>query len=88
MISVIKKTENEFSVTIQEGASQTDHSVTVDDSYHRSLTGKKISKEDLITISFKFLLKHEQKESILRKFNLRVIQNYFPEYEEKIKTRV
>ena len=88
MISVIKKTEKEFNVTVQEGASQTNHSVTVDDSYYRSLTGKKISKEELITISFKFLLEHEQKESILREFNLRVIQDYFPEYEKKIKTGV
>ena len=88
MISVIKKTEKEFNVTVQEGASQTNHSVTVDESYYRSLTGKKISKEELITISFKFLLEHEQKESILREFNLRVIQDYFPEYEKKIKTGV
>ena len=88
MISVIKKTEKEFNVTVQEGASQTNHSVTVDDSYHRSLTGKKISKEELITISFKFLLEHEQKESILREFNLRVIQDYFRGYEKKIKTSV
>lgn len=88
MISVMKKTEKEFSVTVQEGASQTNHSVTVDDSYYRSLTGKKISKEDLITMSFKFLLEHEQKESILRDFNLRVIQDYFPEYEKKMKTSV
>ena len=84
----MKKTEKEFSVTVQEGASQTNHSVTVDDSYYRSLTGKKISKEDLITMSFKFLLEHEQKESILRDFNLRVIQDYFPEYEKKMKTSV
>jgi len=86
VISVIKKTEKEFNVTVQEGASQTNHSVTVDNSYYRSLTGKKISKEELITISFKFLLDHEQKESILPKFNLRVIQDYFPGYEKTIKT--
>ena len=40
---------------------------------------------DLIKKSFEFLLERESKESILRKFNLKVINQYFPEYEQEIK---
>lgn len=85
MISVKKKSEQEYIVTVSEGNSQTEHAVTLDDSYYQRLTQGSITKETLIKKSFEFLLKRESKESILRKFNLKVISNYFPEYENKIK---
>jgi len=53
--------------------------------YYQILTGGEISREELIKRSFEFLLEREPKESILPKFNLKIIKNYFPEYEEKIK---
>ena len=53
--------------------------VTVDDDYLN------YPKEDLIRASFKFLLDREPLTSILQEFNLKLIQSYFPEYEDKIK---
>ena len=53
--------------------------------YYEKLTHGKITKEELIERSFEFLLKRESKESILSRFNLKVINIYFPEYEFKIK---
>jgi len=47
--------------------------------------GKGRSPEELIRRSFEFLLKREAKESILRDFNLSVIQRYFPEYDTAIR---
>lgn len=47
--------------------------------------GKGCSPEDLIRRSFEFLLQRESKESILRDFNLSVIQRYFPEYDAAIR---
>ena len=85
MIEVKRKSEQQFVVTIKEGGSGSEHAVTVDDKYYQNLTGGKTTKEELIKRSFEFLLKRESKESILSKFNLRIINNYFPEYEEKIK---
>jgi len=35
--------------------------------------------------SFEFLLEREPKESILPRFNLRVINQYFPEFKEEIR---
>jgi hypothetical protein len=36
--------------------------------------------EELLEASFKFLLEREPKESILARFELPVIERYFPEY--------
>ena len=46
------------------------------------------SAEALLAASFAFLLEHEPKESILRRFDLPVIERYFPEYARVIKKRV
>jgi len=81
MIKVKKKNEQVFLVTIEEENSRSEHEVTLDDSYYKKLTHGKITKEELIEKSFKFLLEREAKESILSQFNLIIIKNYFPEYE-------
>jgi hypothetical protein len=81
MIHVIKRTKDEFIVKL-EGKK---YNVILDDKYWQELTGGKISKEELIEKSFDFLLERESKESILSTFDLRVIEKYFPEYEQEIK---
>ena len=85
MIEVKKKNEQEFLVTIEEKSSRSEHEVTLEDGYYQDITDGKITKEELIKNSFEFLLERESKESILFKFNVRIIKNYFPEYEEKMK---
>lgn len=72
-------------VTVEERGSTTEHTVTLDDSYYQHLTVGKTSQEEFIKKSFEFLLERESKESILSEFNLRVIKNYFPEFEKEIK---
>jgi hypothetical protein len=86
MIEVKKRNEQEFLVIVEEENSKSEHTVYLDDEYYHKLTYEKISGEELIKKSFEFLLERESKESILSEFNLRIIKNYFPEYEEKIKT--
>ena len=78
-ISINKISENEFSVTVSlETTSK--HMVLIDDKTHLQLTNGRISKENLLKISFKFLLERESNSEILSSFELMVIQNYFPEY--------
>jgi len=84
VIKVKKENEQEFLVTVEEEASLSKHAVSLDEDYYQKLTGGKWSKEELIKKSFRFLLEREPKESILSKFNLRIIKNYFPEYEKVI----
>lgn len=85
MIEIKKKSEHEFFVCVKEENTETEHLITLDDDYYKKLTNGEISKEELIKRSFEFLLERESKESILSKFDLKVIKNYFPEYEKKIR---
>ena len=83
MIDIKKRSQNEFAVLVEGKGNKTKHIVTLDDDYYR-LTQGKISKEELIRKSFQFLLEREPKESILSKFNLKVITGYFPKFEKEV----
>lgn len=87
-ISVKSTDETRFEVVVREDGTETRHAVTVEPDYARKLAGTKASTEDLIRQSFQFLLEHEPKESILRRFNLREISHYFPGYEAEIRRRL
>ncbi len=83
MITVEKINDTNFKVTV-ESNTKTTHEVTVSPSYYKKLTGEKVSPETLIKKSFEFLLEREPNTSILRTFDLTVINQYFPEYERII----
>jgi len=83
MVEIKKINKRTFEVTVQE-RTITKHEVTVDPSYYEKLTIGNVSPEILVEKSFEFLLKREPNISILRKFDLWVISQYFPEYEIKI----
>jgi hypothetical protein len=72
-----------YRVTVTSGASTT-HMVTVTPDYWRKLTGGRVTPEKLVEKSFEFLLARESNTSILRSFDLPVIQKYFSEYERTI----
>jgi len=42
----------------------------------------------LVRETFAFLLERESKESILRRFDLAVVERYFPEYPREIERRI
>jgi hypothetical protein len=84
MVSVKKRDEDHYTVTISEGGSETTHEVELDDAYYRKISDGSVSKADLVRRSFEFLLAREPKESILGRFHLSVIARYFPEYESEI----
>ena len=85
MIEVNKVNTGEYKVIIDEGSSKTEHAVALDEEFYQTLTAGTITKEELIRKSFIFLLAREPKESILSRFNVKVIKRYFPEYEKEIK---
>ena len=84
MISVESIDSNSFSVSVTKD-SVTEHIVLLNDRFHQEVTNNKLTKTELMTYSFKFLLKRESNQSILKKFNLEVISQYFPEYIDEIK---
>jgi hypothetical protein len=84
-ITVSRANDTTFRVTVAESGSRTTHDVTVTpDDVARYAPG--VSPEDLVRASFVFLLERERKESILSRFELPVIERYFPEYPRVIGT--
>ena len=84
MISVEAIDNNSFKVLVTKG-SKTKHIVLLNNRFHQDVTNNKLTKTELITHSFEFLLRRESNQSILKKFNLEVISQYFPEYIDEIK---
>jgi len=84
MIQIKQLAENQFEVTVTD-STETSHIVDFTEDYYQSLTGGKIDKSQLIKQSFEFLLEREPNTMIMRKFNLKVIETYFPEYPRVIK---
>lgn len=85
MNTTVTKVDNStFEVEVR-GRTTTTHHVTAAPEYVATLTGGKLSAAELVERSFEFLLERESNTSILRRFDLPVIQTYFPEYEKTMK---
>ena len=87
-IHVDRSAPGHFQVTVIEGGSQTEHTVSLKAAYYEKLTKKQVPEEVLIERSFRFLLEREPKESILRQFDLPLIGRYFPDFESEIRKRL
>ena len=74
---------NAYAVSVEEGGSTSHHLVTVWPS-DLARYAPDADPAALIEASFRFLLAREPKESILRRFDLAVIERYFPEYAAQI----
>jgi hypothetical protein len=76
--------EDEDGFVFDVGVEGRNYRVILSREYYQKLTGGDIGPEDLVQKSFEFLLEREPASSILPKFELSIISNYFPEYEEEI----
>ncbi len=74
-----------FLVELGHGEEMIEYWVDVDKDYWTRLTNRRIEPEELVVITFKFLLGKEHKELILKKFNLADITGLFPMYELEVK---
>ena len=85
--SITKLSDSKYRVTVEQDGSKTTHEVTVTAAdVERYAPGA--TPEALLAASFEFLLEREPKESILRRFELPVIERYFPEYAREIAKRL
>ena len=82
-IYVQRKSASQFRVEVREGQTCTVHTVTANAGVIQRYGGA-VPAEALIEKSFEFLLEREPKESILRTFDLSVIERYFPEFPHTI----
>lgn len=83
-VTVEQLDESNFEVTVT-GRTTTVHTVTLPSDYWQNLTAGHVDRKTLIERSFAFLLEREPNTSILRTFDLPVIQQYFPEYERVVR---
>jgi len=82
-ISVAHAGGSRYVVTVEEDSGSTSHEVTVWPSdVARYAPGA--TPEALLRASFEFLLAREPKEAIQRRFELSMIERYFPEYARVI----
>jgi len=74
-------------VDVKQGERKTHHSVAVSPADLERWGGgdREEDVEHLVRRSFEFLLEREPPESILRSFDLSVIQRYFREYDQRFK---
>ena len=79
-VDVESNGDDDFLVKVS-AATSTEHRVTLTDAYWEQVWNSGLSKEAVIARSFEFLLERESNTSILRSFELPVIQRYFSEYE-------
>lgn len=87
MIEVRHLSGDQYEVRVTDRTATT-HEVSLKEADRIRLGGTDISGDTLIAESFRFLLEREANTSILPKFDLPVIGNYFPEYERDIRKRV
>ena len=83
-IKIKELSPNAFDVIIYSNT-ETNHQVTISDNFVTEYQIKNLTKKEIIEQSFIFLLERESNNSILRKFDIEVIANYFPEYKKLFK---
>lgn len=83
-ITVEQINETTFKVTVADRTTTT-HTVTLTQDYWRKLSGGIVPPDMLVYKSFEFLLEREPNTSILRTFELSVIQRYFPDFEQTMR---
>jgi hypothetical protein len=80
----VERIMSRFRVTVTEGGTVSRHNVTMSAADFERLGAPYRTPEDFIRVCFEFLLEREPKESILRSFDVSVIADYFPEFEQQI----
>lgn len=86
-IEVTHEAGDEYRVQVREKDGASSHRVTVTEA-HLSEYGAGADAGTLLEKSFRFLLEREPRGSIMSRFELPVIERYFPEYPREIARRL
>lgn len=87
-ISVSGQPDGSFAVVVRQGATRTEHVVTVPPGLATQVGADGVADVRIVEASFEFLLEREPATSILRSFGLEVIERYFPEYRSELSRRL
>ena len=72
---------------VRDSSSSTEHVVNVP-RIRLGARSSRCDRERLLKESFRFLLEREPKESMMRKFEISVIERYLPEYPGEMRSRM
>lgn len=87
-VTVEPRADGAFDVEVHQGRNVTRHVVTVPHGLAAALGHPQIEDGELVRRSFEFLLEREPATSILGRFDLDVIEGYFPEYRTDMAERI
>lgn len=87
-VTVEPRPDGAFAVEVHQGSAVTRHVVTVPDGLAAALGHPELQDADLVRRSFEFLLEREPATSILGRFDLGVIEGYFPGYRSEMAARI
>lgn len=73
-----------FHVTVRDGQGAMRHEVTLSCRACERLTGGRHTPEDCVHAAFHFLLEREPMEAILSRFDMNVIERYFPDFDAEL----
>lgn len=74
-------------VTVGDDAGATTHEVSVDRLTLEDMAPG-VTPEELVRVSFEFLLEREPRESIMRSFELPIIGRFFGDYRDEMERRL
>lgn len=78
---------DEYTVRVEGDGGASRHTVSVTEE-QRDRYAPGASREKLVEESFRFLLEREPREAILSRFNLPMVEKYFPEFAAEIGERI
>ena len=87
MISASLVDANTYEVVVS-GNTETTHRVRMSPDYYKKLSGSQFTHEWVLIQAFQFLLEREPNTSILKEFDVSVINRYFPEFEAEMARRL
>jgi hypothetical protein len=86
-ISVFLTDADSYQVVV-DGTQETTHQVHMSQAYYRKLCAATVTHEWVIVQAFRFLLEREENTAILPEFDLPVIGEYFPDFEQDMARRL
>jgi hypothetical protein len=87
-VSVVAQSDGTYRVDVERGGTTTTHIVAIPTGYAAALGREDVDGARLVEESFAFLLENEPPTSILRRFRLDQIADYFPDYPAAIRRRL
>ncbi len=77
-----------FLVELGHGDGLTEYLVNVNREYWTLLTGRRVEPEELVKMTFEFLLSKRSKDLIKRKFDVSEVSAGFSDYEMEVKKKL